>query len=154
MSDILIIAIDPGVNGGICWRNDGRVTAMRMPPTDFAIVELLVSVSKKAPIVELFIELPPLYAGRNIPGSAIGKMMMNYGVCYGAAVALGFKIHPVRPPIWQKAHPIGTKGEQSSTQWKNKLKARASELYPDLPVTLATADALLILDAGLRKAIN
>lgn len=154
MSDILTIAIDPGVNGGICWRDNGRVTAMRMPPTDFSIVELLVSVSKKAPIVEMFIELPPLYAGRNIPGSAIGKMMLNYGVCYGAAVALGFKIHPVRPPIWQKAHPVGTKGEQTTTQWKNKLKARASELYPDLPVTLATADALLILDAGLRKAIN
>jgi hypothetical protein len=104
--------------------------------------------------MEIFIELPPLFAGRNIPGSAIGKLMLNYGVCYGASAALGFKIHPVRPPIWQKAHTRGTKGELTTTQWKNKLKARAAELFPDLPVTLATADALLVLDAGLRGAIN
>jgi hypothetical protein len=154
MSDFITIGIDPGVNGGICWRHNGRTTAMRMPPTDFGAVEVLVGISKQAPIVTLYIELPPLFAGRNIPGSAIGKLMMNYGICYGAAVALGFKIHPVRPPMWQKAHPVGTKGDLTTTQWKNKLKNRASELFPDLPVTLATADALLILDAGLRNAVN
>jgi len=154
MSDTIFIAIDPGVNGGICWRVAGKTTAMRMPPTDFDTANLLVDLSKKAPIATIYIELPPLFAGKNIPGSAIGKLMLNYGVCYGAAVASGMKIHPVRPPMWQKAHPVGTKGEQTTTQWKNKLKARACELFPDLPVTLATADALLILDAGLRGAIN
>lgn len=154
MNDILTIAIDPGVNGGVCWNFNGKTTAMRMPPTDFDTCTLLANLSKSSDIVILYIELPPLFAGRNIPGSAIGKLMLNYGVCYGAAVALGFKIHPVRPPIWQKAHPVGTKGDLTTTAWKNKLKARASELFPDLPVTLATADALLILDAGLRGAIN
>ena len=154
MNNILTIAIDPGVNGGVCWNLAGKTTAMRMPPTDFDTCALLADLSKRSDIVILYIELPPLFAGRNIPGSAIGKLMLNYGVCYGAAVALGFKIHPVRPPIWQKAHPVGTKGDLTTTAWKNKLKARASELFPDLPVTLATADALLILDAGLRGAIN
>ena len=117
MNNILTIAIDPGVNGGVCWRFQGKTTAMRMPPTDFDTCSLLADLSKRAGVVELYIELPPLFAGRNIPGSAIGKLMLNYGVCYGAAVALGFKIHPVRPPIWQKAHPVGTKGEQTTTVW-------------------------------------
>lgn len=150
----ITIAIDPGVNGGIAWRKSGQTFAVHMPPNDFATVELLASLRDKEFITEIFIELPPLFAGRNIPGSAIGKLMCNYGVCYGASAALGFKIHPVRPPIWQKAHPVGTKGDRTTTQWKNILKARASELFPDLPVTLATADALLILEAGLRGAIN
>ena len=154
MNDFITIAIDPGVNGGIVWRKAGKTFAVRMPPNDFSTVELLVSLRDPAFIIEIFIELPPLYCGKNIPGSAIGKLMGNYGVIYGASVALGFKVHPVRPPIWQKAHPVGTKGELTTTQWKNKLKARASELYPDLPVTLATADALLILDAAIRGAIN
>jgi len=154
MQDTLTIAIDPGVNGGVAWHYNGKTTALRMPPTDFDTCQLLANLSKAQDLVEFYIELPPMYAGRNIPGSAIGKLMLNYGVCYGAAVALGFKVHPVRPPIWQKAHPVGTKGEQTTTQWKNKLKARASELYPDNHVTLATADALLILDAALRRAIN
>jgi len=154
MNDILTIAIDPGVNGGVAWKLNGKVTAMRMPPTDFDVCDLLAKLEKCSRVVEIFIELPPLFAGRNIPGSAIGKLMLNYGVCYGASCALGFKIRTVRPPVWQKAHPVGTKGDLTTTQWKNKLKARAAELFPDLPVTLATADALLLLDAGLRNAVN
>ena len=154
MNDILTIAIDPGVNGGIAWHFNGKTTALRMPPTDFDTCTLLANVAKGSDIVELYIELPPLFVGKNIPGSAVGKMMLNYGICYGAAVALGFKIHPVRPPIWQKAHPVGTKGDRSTSQWKNVLKQRASELYPDQAVTLATGDAFLIYDAAIRGAIN
>jgi len=153
-TSFLTIAIDPGVNGGVVWHYEGQVHAVKMPPTDFDVAALLVSLAGKSALVELFLELPPLYCGKNIPGSSIGKLMANYGVCYGAAAALGMKIHPVRPAIWMKAHPIGTKGELTTTQWKNKLKGRAAELYPDTAVTLATADALLLLDAGLRKAIN
>lgn len=153
-SNFLTIAIDPGVNGGVVWHHNGVTTAMRMPPTDFDVANLLSSLAKKSTLVEIFIELPPLFAGRNIPGSAIGKLMLNYGVCYGASAALGFKIHSVRPQAWQKAHPVGTKGELTTTQWKNKLKARASELYPDIAVTLWSADALLLLHAGLGNRIS
>ena len=145
----LTIGIDCGVNGGVVWHHNGVTSVTKMPPTDFDVVDLLVSISRKSPLVEMFIELPPLYAGRNIPGSAIGKLMMNYGICYGAGVALKFKIHPVRPQAWQKFHALGTKGERTSTQWKNHLKAKASELYPDIAVTLWSADALLVLNAGL-----
>jgi hypothetical protein len=148
-TSLLTIGIDCGVNGGVCWHHNGITTAMRMPPTDFDVVDLLASLSKRSPLVEMFIELPPLYAGRNIPSSAIGKLMMNYGICYGAGVALKFKIHPVRPQAWQKFHALGTKGDRTTTQWKNHLKAKASELYPDIAVTLWSADALLVLNAGL-----
>ena len=36
---------------------------------------------------------------------------------------------------------------ETPTQWKNKLKAEAQRLFPDIRVTLKTADALLILEA-------
>jgi len=150
----MLIAVDPGVNGAIVWKHKGVVTAVRMPPTDFAVVELLADLSAKSPLIEIFIELPPLYTGRNIPGSAIAKLYGNYALIYGAAVALKFKVRPVRPPEWQKAHPVGKKGDLTTTAWKNKLKARACELFPDLPVTLCTSDALLLLDAAMRGAVN
>ena len=154
----LIVAIDPGVNGGIVWSADGDpVEACKMPATDIEVCQLLADLSCKAKDVELFLEEPPLFAGKNIPGSAIGKLMWNTGVLYGAAVACGWEVHRVRPAIWQKAHPVGTKGDLTTTAWKNKLKARAGELYgsvPGLKVTLANADALLILDAARRGAIN
>ena len=151
----LIVAIDPGVNGGIALLDrDGVVTVQKMPGTDIDVVSFLVEVSNTAKEVDCYLEEPPLYAGKNIPGSAIGKLMWNTGVLYGAAVCLGWKMHRIRPAIWQKAHTCGTKGELSSTAWKNKLKARAAELFPSVDVTLWNADALLILDAAKRGAIN
>jgi len=128
-----------------------------MPGTDWEVCKLVADITTKANKVVLYLEEPPLYAGRNIPGSAIGKLMWNTGVLYGAAIGCGWEVHRVRPAIWQKAHPVGTKGALSTTAWKNKLKARAGELYgsvPGLKVTLANADALLILDAAMRGAIN
>lgn len=151
---MLTIAIDPGVNGGICWRFEGKTTAMRMPPTDFEIAELLARLARKCDLVEAYIEKPPLFAGRNIPGSAVGKMMFNFGVVLGVSMACGFKVHRVRPQTWQKTHPVGTKGDLTTTQWKNKLKGRAQELFPTCDVTLKTADALLILDSAVRGVIN
>ena len=154
----LIVAIDPGVNGGLALLDrDGLVTVQKMPGTDYEVVSFLVEVSNTAKEIDCYLEEPPLFAGKNIPGSAIGKLMWNTGVLYGAAVACGWEVHRVRPAIWQKAHPVGTKGDLTTTAWKNKLKARAGELYgsvPGLKVTLANADALLILDAAMRGAIN
>jgi hypothetical protein len=151
----LLVAVDPGVNGGVVWKDsDGVVSCEKMPASDAAVCELLAELSAKAKDVEMFLEEPPLFAGKNIPGSAIGKLMWNAGVLYGASVALGFRIHRVRPAIWQKAHPVGTKGDLTTTAWKNKLKGRAAELFPTVDVTLWNADALLILDAASRGAIN
>ena len=151
----LIVTIDPGVNGGLALLDqDGVVTVQKMPGTDYEVVSFLVEVSSTAKEIDCYLEEPTLYAGKNIPGSAIGKLMWNTGVLYGAAVCLGWKMHRVRPAIWQKAHTCGTKGERSTTEWKNVLKARAAELFPTVDVTLWNADALLILDAAKRGAIN
>jgi hypothetical protein len=154
MPNTIIVAIDPGVSGGFAWHCKSKTYCSPMPEGDNAVASLIAGLSRLDACAELYLEQPPLFAGKNIPGFAVGKMMQNYGVCYGAASALGFKIHTVRPPAWQKTHSIGTKGELSTTEWKNKLKNRAAELFPQLTVTLKTADALLILDSALRKAIN
>ena len=100
----LIVAIDPGVNGGLALLDqEGVVTVQKMPGTDYEVVSFLVEVSSTAKEIDCYLEEPPLYAGKNIPGSAIGKLMWNTGVLYGAAVCLGWKMHRVRPAIWQKA---------------------------------------------------
>lgn len=150
----LIVAVDPGVSGGVAWTDGQSVETCPMPSSDSDVAHLMAELSCKAKEVSLFLEEPPLYAGKNIPGSAIGKLMWNTGVLYGAAIVMGFKVHRVRPAIWMKAHPVGTKGEQTTSQWKARLKNRAQELFPTCDVTLKTADALLILDAARRGAIN
>ena len=156
MSRPLIVAVDPGVNGGIAvlTPSESTVEVHKMPGTDWDVVRLMADLSAKAKDVTLYLEEPPLFAGKGIPGSAIGKLMWNTGVLYGTAVTLGWKVHRIRPAIWMKAHPVGTKGDLTTTAWKNKLKARAAELYPTVDVTLWNADSLLILDAARRGAIN
>jgi hypothetical protein len=47
---------------------------------------------------------------------------------------------------------LGTKGSKSTTEWKNKLKARAQQLFPGVgAITLAVSDALLILKYGIDQ---
>ena len=48
-----------------------------------------------------------------------------------------------------KCFQIG-KSSGSKTEWKNKLKAKAQQLFPvwSKRITLATADALLIAEYG------
>ena len=150
----LIVAIDPGVNGGIVWSYDGAVQTAKMPASDVEVCQLLADLSCKAKDVSLYLEEPPLFAGKNIPGSAIGKLMWNTGVLYGAAVAMGWKIHRVKPQAWQAAHSLGKKKDHGKG-WKNHLKGRALELYGNrLDITLWNADAVLLYDAAQRGVIN
>lgn len=154
MDEMLRIGVDPGKNGGIAYSFLGKTYAVKMPPTDFDVVAFLAGLSKQSRLVELYLEAPSTGGWGLASKHSVGMLQFNVGVIYGAAIALGFKVHRVKPAIWMKSHPVGTKGERSSTEWKNILKARASELFPDHPVTLATCDALLILHAAQRGEIK
>jgi hypothetical protein len=151
----LIVCIDPGQSGGICWSVDGEpVTCEKMPGTDVEVCQLIADLSSKAKDVELFLEEPRTAGyGPLIPAAAIARLAQNYGMIYGAAVAMGFIIHRVKPQAWQAAHSLGKKKDHGKG-WKSHLRARAQELFPTQSVTLWSADALLIFDAATRRAIN
>ncbi|HEV7926093.1 MAG TPA: hypothetical protein VGR14_12095, partial [Verrucomicrobiae bacterium] len=93
------------------------------------------------------------YIGKAQPGSTAFKFGRNFGFILGVLQTLGIRVELVRPQKWQKALSLGSAtGCASKTEWKNKLKASAQRLYPHLKPTLATADALLILDYARRTA--
>jgi hypothetical protein len=94
------------------------------------------------------IEKLPLFTGRKIPGSCMAVLHANAGVCIGAALALCARVVMVEPHEWQKYFRLGTKKDcgDSTTKWKNKLKAEAIRRFPSRNITLKTADALLILE--------
>lgn len=90
---------------------------------------------------------------------ASGHTMFKFGWCYGAIrMALASHGYLVRtthvtPQVWQKAIGVAckTKGE-SQNSFKNRLKDRAIELFPNVKVTLKNADALLL--AHYCKMLN
>jgi hypothetical protein len=93
-----------------------------------------------------------------------------------ALIAAGIRFEDVPPQKWQKALGIAPRksgktkmvssaddpkvpflctelrevGGESKTVFKNRLKAKAQQLFPEQKVTLATADALLLLEYCTR----
>ena len=137
----MIIAIDPGKSGGIA-STDGFTVANPMPETEGDCVDTLRSLTAIAHDKICYIEKVGGYiAGNKCPGSAMFNFGHGRGVLIGAMMAFGWKIIEVPPQRWQKWLGIGKCGGD-----KNKLKAEAQRRFPDIKVTLKTADALLILD--------
>lgn len=142
-----IIAIDPGKSGGIA-SSDGWAVPMPATPK-----ELLLTIQGARAAVAYIEEVGGYAGGAGAPGAAMFNFGEQYGSCVMALLATGFEVRKVRPQKWQKALSLGNSVGMTKTQWKNKLKAKAEELFPRLKVTLKTADALLILHAAQRQLI-
>ncbi len=147
------VAIDPGASGGIAVRfADKSVETYKMPATVRDVADLLREI-KDHPDHDMWhataiLEDVPPFAGKAQSGSSAFKLGKNCGVIEGALIALGYRVEKVRPQTWQKALGFGARNGATPTQWKNKLKARAQELYPEIKVTLWNADALLLSEYG------
>ena len=147
------ITIDPGVNGGIAWGSTALASCMGMPDSDTEIAEEIGLLYSMRPGVKCVIEDVPKFVGRALPGSTIFPLAFNCGLIRGIAVSLRMPVILVRPQDWQKHFRLGSKGDSTTTEHKNKLKAEAQRRYPHLKVTLKTADALLMLAYAQEKQL-
>ena len=153
----VVIAIDPGVSGGVAVAAFGKTFCHPMPATEGDRLELIRDLARSAE-VECVPHGPPVecvcvleevngFVGKAQPGSAMFKFGEGYGFLKGVVQALGIRLVLVRPQTWQKVFSLGTASRcASKSEWKNKLKAEAQRRFPNLSVTLQTADALLILE--------
>ena len=143
------IAIDPGKSGGIAVRYPGEnVIAYNMPDTEGDLRDLFVNIySPDSPTVAYVEKVGGYIGGPGAPGSAMFNFGRNFGFILGALSGLYIRTELITPQKWQKKLGLGTSKGLTPTQWKNKLKAEAQRLFPDIRVTLKTADALLILEA-------
>jgi hypothetical protein len=140
-------AIDPGASGGIAFEVDGWTTAEAMPDTVVDLADRLRSLKVEG-FGFCFLEEIPKFPGKN--AAAMMKLCIRYGECRGILATLGIRVIELPPKEWQKILGLGGKAAHGS-RWKAHLKEKAQALFPHLKVTLKTADALLILEAGKRK---
>lgn len=160
----LIIAVDPGASGGFAMRDAfGELKAWPMPETEKDIVNALQKALSKMRMaradgheVEAIVEEVGGYVGgTGNPGSAMFKFGRNFGLILGVLYAAEIRIRLVKPQEWQRGLSLGnSKAHASKAAWKNHLKARAQQLFPDLDVTLKTADALLLLEYAENSTVN
>jgi hypothetical protein len=95
-------------------------------------------------------EVSGFAGGPGQPGSRMFNFGRGFGFILGALQMAGWSVELVRPQKWQKALGLGTRGESSKKDWKNKLKAVAQRQFPGVEVTLSTADALLIMQYAVQ----
>ncbi len=138
------IGIDPGASGGLAGVGINDI-AIPMPGTERDIWEWIKLKDDKDTFA--VIEKVQGYIGNGHPGSTMFKFGQSYGGLRMALIAAGIPFEEVQPQKWQKALGITTRGrEESKGEFKNRLKARAQQLFPSIKVTLATADAILIAE--------
>ena len=149
----VFIGIDPGFSGGIAVLDtDGKVKdVVKMPATPTDILEYLKSWTKDFDPVCMLEDV-----GRGIPGqssSATAKFARHNGHLEMALLALGIGTTTATPQKWQKAYQMHSSKDMTKTQWKNALKAKAQQLFPQegKKITLCTCDALLIARYALMK---
>lgn len=150
MTNMTIIGIDPGTNGGICVKVDGVIKVHKMPDTPKDIYDLLCEYRGENSVCYLE------DVGHGIPGQsskATATFARHNGHLEMALVACGIKTIKVTPQKWQKSYSntIGKSTGVEKKEWKNKLKALAQQLFPNEKITLWNADALLILEYGCTQ---
>jgi crossover junction endodeoxyribonuclease RuvC len=149
-----ILAIDPGLSGGVAVSRFGKTECWPMPETQGDLLALVRDIKTAAAVEagELVCVLEEVsgFAGKAQPGSAMFRFGEHFGFVKGVVQTLEIRLVLVRPQVWQKGFGLGTASAcASKTEWKNKLKAEAQRRFPHLNVTLKTADALLILEHSI-----
>lgn len=136
------IAIDPGKNGGLAIRKgDGPVQAYAMPDTVHDLVALLRG-SIDPLEYDLEAVLERVHAMPTDGGSSAFSFGENFGGIQGVLAALNIPYKFVTPQQWQKK--VGALPKEKADR-KRALKAFAQQRFPQIKVTLKTADALAML---------
>jgi len=138
-----VIAFDPGKAGGASVRHANGSIELHSFKTESGYLEILQPLLPSS--YEVVIEDVPAFVSSATSNASSFKLGHNFGFIVGMSRALGFATHLLRPQTWQKGLS-GLKPKMGYTERKRMLKDNAIRLYPDLKITNATADAVLIMN--------
>ncbi len=146
----VFIGIDPGQSGGIaivCEMERSRTTlAYNMPDTESDTADILREYQQYAAITTCFIEAVHSMPKQGVASSF--KFGRSYGFLRGLLIGLKIPFEEITPQTWQKEMNCRTGGD------KNVSKAKAQQLWPELKITHALADALLLAECARRRHIK
>lgn len=144
------LGLDPGQSGG--WAavsNDGEVLGpTKMPRTE---MDIWCGLS----VVAQYCRVATIEKVHSMPGQGVSstfKFGMGYGGLRMALIGNQIPFDEITPRAWQKFLGITSRAKtESKTEFKNRLKAKAQQLFPSVKITLAVSDALLIAEYTRRK---
>jgi len=153
------IGIDPGKHGGlVCLSRSRVIDVIPMPLTNMDIWNWFFNWSNPewdttTATIERVHSMPKQSAQS---GFTFGR---GYGAIEMALTARGIRTEHITPQVWMRALSISPrKKTERRSEWKNRLRAKAQQLFPRLDYwdgpkgkQLAVADALLIAEFCRRQ---
>jgi hypothetical protein len=142
-----ILAIDPGLSGGLAYYGPAGIILDSMPATDQDVSILIMDRLAISDVV--YIEKVGGYiGGAGAPGSRMFAFGRNVGFLHGLIASSKTRCIEVAPQTWQKTVQAGN-SKTHGTRWKAHLKQIAQQRQPRLVITLKTADAVLLLEHAM-----
>ncbi len=132
-----IIGIDPGASGGVGVYAGGRWRAFKTPPDVLQYAGLL-AIAGAGAIPAPLVCIEDVHAMPKDSRHNAFTFGFNTGAWHAAVGAFDLPVRRVASVTWQSRLGCRTKGDKRIT------RDMAKRLWPDLKVTHATADALLI----------
>lgn len=141
----MFLGIDPGKSGGVALVTPNRnaVFAVKMPATEEGIARLFEEVAVEHRPTSCYLEFVHAMPGQGV--TSMFNFGQNFGAIKAALYAARIEFNIVSPVKWQKTVGL-IFPKLTKTEKKNRHKARAADLFPELKITHAIADALLIAE--------
>ena len=152
-TDKVYIGIDPGKSGGLVAiqaTSLGSIVVTPMPATERDVWDWFAAIPSEGSfaVIEKVHSMPKQGVASSF---TFGQ---GYGFLRCCLIASELPFEDVIPRNWQKALGIRPrKKTESNHQWKNFLRGKAQQLFPNIAqeITLLTADALLIAEYCRRE---
>lgn len=135
------IGIDPGKSGSIAFINKDNYWTVKLSEPLADVIELLQDAKAFGPCLAI---IEQVHSSPQMGVKSAFTFGQSFGQLEGMLTALKIPFDRVRPQVWQKAMSCMSKGD------KNVTKRKAQELFPDIKITHANADALLIAEYNRR----
>lgn len=151
MSHILSIGIDPGKTGSIAFIDStaGRAWSFKLDCTDRDIADGMRDAlfSQEGGAADAFAIIEKVHSSPQMGVKSAFTFGQSFGKLEMVLNCFGVRFEYVTPSKWQGDMKCRTKGD------KNITKAAAQRLFPQLKITHANADALLLAEYGRRKGL-
>lgn len=159
------VGIDPGQAGGIAVLNRaGEIVAVTpMPPTETDIADVFADLIERlgGDTTDVFAVIERVHSMPKQGVASSFKFGMGYGGLRMALVCNDIPFEDIPPQSWMKVLSIPSIKNQTKGEQKEKLRAKAQQLFPKADVwklgkgkQMAVADALLLAEYCRRKRLG
>ena len=141
MENRVFIGIDPGISGGIAIIYNDAYSVTKCPNTIQEMADVLITLKDQAPNLPMYCIIEKVHSMPGNSGRSMFTFGCNYGQWLGILATLRIPYVEVTPNKWVSFYGSRPKDKKDR---KNHLKHLAQQRYPDVKITLATSDAMLI----------